>query len=1007
MKAKRILIVEDDKMLSTIYKMFLNDLGHELIGIYSNANEAIHKCENELPDVILMDILLPGETDGITAANIIQEKYDVPIIFVSSITDEKTIQRAVCTKSYGFLVKPIDKTELGILIELAYSKHKFDKEIKIKEYRYRKLIEDSHNAVLLITNNQIEYINISGLKLFGTIHIENMLDKPIAQYIEDENATAFTNSLEDAIVKDNKIYFENIKFKTIANDYFWAKISGSVINYKNQKTIQLVVKDVTEELKTKNISSEQDNIIDNIYDGILTINLAGKIKHLNKGAEKIFETSKENVIGRNLNEVFKLSDSVFVNEKILEPVLEKGFLELKLDFNGKNGFKKVIQHTFSTLKNENKQVIGIVCYSKDLTENLLIEKKLKESEEKIEMLSLTSNDAYWDWEIKTNKVYFSPKFKEMLGYEEHELENNILEWESRLEQNDRNRVSEIIEEHLQGKIPFYSIDYQIKHKDGSYRWFTERGLAMKNELGKPYRIVGTFSDVTTYKQTQGIVNTNNANLQAIFDSNKEAIIFIDSHYKVIDFNKKAIEYAKKIIQKNISKGQKIFELLDFISESESKELFQNTIKAGVSHNLERSFETDLGTVFFELTIYPVNEGDNYSANRFCLSLFDITTQKNIEYELIETKAELKPLFESSIQRFYLCDLNYNLVAFNKAAKEIIREEFNRLIKKGDNILDYVPKEVGSNNFKDKFEAAKKGEHIVFKEKTSHKSGAKWLETHVEPISNEKGEIIRVLIWTLDITKEKMAEKALLDSQKKYYSLFSEASDAILMINDDLDILVDCNESATKIFGYTKDEFRNLKLIQLSPEIQSSGKVSLELRNQRIDSVKKGNRNHTFQWIYKRKNGETFDAEVSLSVVKIGDTNFRYAIIRDITERKNIENKLQLSEQRNRSLIQAIPDLIFVIDKNGNYRDFFSDNQKIYDVSDESIIGKNLTDFFTGAKLEEFKACISMATNSGKLQMIEYQLNSSIGLRWFEARLTALNNDEVFCLVRDINERKQN
>lgn len=1007
MKAKKILIVEDDKMLSTIYKMFLRDLGHELLGIYSNANEAIHNCEKEIPDVILMDILLQGEMDGIAAANIIQEKYDIPIIFVSSITDEKTIQRAVGTKSYGFLVKPIDKTELGISLELAYSKHKYDKEIKIKEYRYRKLIEDSPNAVLLITNNQIEYVNISGLQLFGTIHIENLLGKPIDSYISNENSEAFLIAINNALQYDTKINFDTLKFKTISNDLFVAKVSGSVINYKNQKTIQLVVKDITENQEAKNILSEQDNIIDNIHDGILTISLSGKVKHINIGAEKIFEVSKENAIGRNLNEIFNQMDYISIQEKILEPVLDKNFLELKLNFKNKKGSKKVIQNTFSTLKNINNELTGIVCYSKDITKDILIEKKLKENEEKIEMLSLTSNDAYWDWEIDTDKVYFSPKFKALLGYEDNELENSLKEWEDRLASNDRERISEIIKEHLEGKIPFYSIDYKMRHKDGNYRWFTERGLAMKDENGKPYRVVGTFTDITSYKDTQGIIDTHNANLKAIFDSNKEAILFINNDYKIIDFNKMAAKYAKNIIEKEIFKGQEIFELLDFIPTNESIELFKNTINAGISHNLERAFETDSGTVFFEITIYPVNEGNKFSANRFCLSLLDITSHKNIEYELIETKAELKPLFESSIQRFYLCDLEYKLVAFNKAAQETIKDEFNRLIRKGDNILDFVPKEVGGKNFKDKFQAAKKGEHIVFKEKTAHKSGTKWIETHVEPISNDKGEIIRVLIWTLDITKEKMSEMALLDSQKKYYSLFSEANDAILMINDDLDILVDCNDRASLIFGYTKDEFRNLQLIDLSPEVQPTGILSLDARHKRIDAVKKGSKNHTFQWTYKKKNGQQFDAEVSLSVVKIGDTNFRYAIIRDTTERNNIEKQLQLSEQRNRSLIQAIPDLIFIIDKNGDYQDFRSDNQKIFNVPNESIIGKNLTDFFSGAKLDEFRACINTAVSTKKLQTIEYQLSSSIGIRWFEARLTALNEEEVFCLVRDINERKQN
>lgn len=882
MEAKKILIVEDDKMLSTIYKMFLNELGHELVGIYANAADAISACKTEKPDVILMDIQIQGEIDGIDASYIIQDQFQIPVIFVTSITDDKTIARAAKTKSYGFLIKPIDKTKLGILIELAISRHNQDKQIKIKDDRYHKLIEDSPNAVMLITNDIIQFVNLSGLKLFGTINIERMIDAPISDFLADENRDIFLKILRQSTNSGEKIKVDDVKFKTIHNDEFLSQVIGSTIDYKGEKTIQLIVRDSTRTLQA--------------------------------------------------------------------------------------------------------------------------ERRLKESEEKIKMLSLTSNDAYWDWELETNKVFFSSKFKAMLGYEENELENSIKEWENRLEANDKNRISAIIKEHIDGKTPFYSIDYQMLHKDGKFRWFNENGIAIKDEHGKAQRLIGTFTDNTEWKKDQNTIQAFNANLKAIFESNKEAIVFADKDYKVIDFNKKASEYYKKIKGKKLEHNHDLFSLVNMIPEIEAKDLFHNTLTAGISHNLERAFETVNGNEYFEITIYPVIEGDKYSANRFCLSFFDITNAKNIEYDLIETRAELKPLFESSIQRFYLSDLNHKLVAFNRAAQETIKDEFNRIIKKGDNVFDFIPQEIGIDNFSEKFDAAKKGEHIVLKNSVMNKSREKWIETHVEPISNEKGEIIRVLIWTLDITKEKLSETALIESQKKYYSLFTEANDAILMINDEHNMLIDCNEKAVELFGYSKDELLNMNLNLLSPSTQSNGKSSVEMTSKLNSKAAKDKQ--TFEWIYVKKNGEEFDAEVSLSVVKIGKSSFRYAIIRDVTERNKTQVQLEISEQKNKSLIEAIPDLIFVIDKDGNYRDFHADNQKIYKVTNDKIIGKNLTDFFAGKALEDFRNAVNLAIKTQKLQTIEYQLESSIGWRWFEARLTALNNNAVFCLVRDMNEKKE-
>ncbi len=124
---KKILIVEDDKMLCTIFEMFIKQLGHDLVGISQTGEEALQICEINRPDVILMDIHLTGEMDGIETAKIISERFDIPVIFVTSDIEEETIHSATYNNTYGFLMKPIYKSSLGVSIEFAYSKHKFDR----------------------------------------------------------------------------------------------------------------------------------------------------------------------------------------------------------------------------------------------------------------------------------------------------------------------------------------------------------------------------------------------------------------------------------------------------------------------------------------------------------------------------------------------------------------------------------------------------------------------------------------------------------------------------------------------------------------------------------------------------------------------------------------------------------------------------------------------------------------------------------------------------------------
>jgi response regulator of citrate/malate metabolism len=129
---KKILIVEDDRMLCTIFNMFINELGYQLIGFSSDGDDALKKIDKEKPDVILMDIHLEGNLDGIQTTKIIQQKYDIPVIFVSSDLQENTLQSAILENTYGFLVKPIYKDSLGVTIEFAFSKHLLDRKLRRK-----------------------------------------------------------------------------------------------------------------------------------------------------------------------------------------------------------------------------------------------------------------------------------------------------------------------------------------------------------------------------------------------------------------------------------------------------------------------------------------------------------------------------------------------------------------------------------------------------------------------------------------------------------------------------------------------------------------------------------------------------------------------------------------------------------------------------------------------------------------------------------------------------------
>ena len=124
MPDKRILIVEDETIVAMTIEDALQEMGYSVVGTVSTAEDAIKMAGDARPDLILMDIRIQGEKDGIAAAEEITAQYHIPIIYLTAHADEKTFKRAMKTQPYGYLIKPFRDRELHSTIEIALYKHR-------------------------------------------------------------------------------------------------------------------------------------------------------------------------------------------------------------------------------------------------------------------------------------------------------------------------------------------------------------------------------------------------------------------------------------------------------------------------------------------------------------------------------------------------------------------------------------------------------------------------------------------------------------------------------------------------------------------------------------------------------------------------------------------------------------------------------------------------------------------------------------------------------------------
>ncbi len=187
------------------------------------------------------------------------------------------------------------------------------------------------------------------------------------------------------------------------------------------------------------------------------------------------------------------------------------------------GRKRWVSTTKVPIINETGIITGIVGITRDISQQIKIEQALKQSEERFQLAMKASNDGLFDWNIVTGEVFYSPNWKKMLGYSEDEIGTDVKSWEVLTHKDDIENAQKLINEILENKRESFQTEFRMKHKKGHWVDIMSRARAVFNENGKPYRLVGTHTDITERNKTNKALLESEQRWKFAIEGNKDGL----------------------------------------------------------------------------------------------------------------------------------------------------------------------------------------------------------------------------------------------------------------------------------------------------------------------------------------------------------------------------------------------------------------------------------------------------------------------------------------------------